>query len=45
MVFTKEFKRQVVEEILSGGTTNTIAYQGIARWKMAQQARNSKPAM
>ena len=38
--FSKEFKRQVVEEILSGGTTTaaacrkyTIAYPVIARWK------------
>ena len=38
--FSKEFKRQVVEEILSGGTTTaaacrkySIAYPVIARWK------------
>ena len=40
--FTNEFKRQVVEEILSGGTTTAaacrkyaIAYPVIARWKNA----------
>jgi transposase-like protein len=45
--FTNEFKRQVVEEILSGGTTTTaayrkyaIAYPVIACWKKAySQAR------
>ena len=38
--FTKEFKRQVVEEILSGGTTTAaacrkyaIAHPVLARWK------------
>jgi transposase len=38
--FTKEFKRQVVEEILSGTTTTaaicrqySIAYPVVARWK------------
>ena len=38
--FTKEFKRQVVEEILSGGTTTaaacrkySVAYPVVARWK------------
>jgi transposase-like protein len=40
--FTNEFKRQVVEEILSGGTTTAaacrkyaIAYPVVARWKKA----------
>ena len=40
--FINEFKRQVVEEILSGGTTTAaacrkyaIAYPVIARWKKA----------
>jgi len=38
--FTKEFKRQVVEDILSGGTTtaaacrkHALAYPVVARWK------------
>jgi transposase-like protein len=40
--FTNEFKRQVVEEILSGGTTTAaacrkyaIAYPVVSRWKKA----------
>jgi transposase-like protein len=41
-IFTNEFKRQVVEEILSGGTTTAaacrkyaLAYPVIARWEKA----------